>query len=120
MGDVKPQNVIGFLLGAVSTIGFTTLVLVHPVIRHRFDPAEYLTISTLALLMVTAPVVAVGLKLFTNVKMPQGEFAKFAAKRSFYYGVVPLLATIAALITHSWVLFAVIMIVGTTVGLLSK
>ncbi len=123
MGRVplRPRSIIGFLVGVFSAIGSVTFFLVYPPIRRRFDPAEYPIFAGMMLLFVMAIVATAAVKFFGNLgAFQQTALAKFCARPRFAFGIVPLLATAIALISRSWILFMMVMIIGIVLRHLSR
>lgn len=121
MAPVKPKSFGWFIAGTLSVIGFTVFVFTYPPIRHRFAPEEYPLLFGMALLLVTATMAATGMKLFCNLEAFQRtRLAKLYTKPAIYYGVIPLIVGVISLVTHSWILFMVIMIVGGILRILSR
>jgi len=121
MAQVKPKSLGWFTVGTLSVIGFTVFVFTYPPIQRRFAPEEYPVLFGTALLFVTAVMVATGVKLFGNLQTFQRtRLASLFVKPSFYFGIFVPSAAGVLLITRSWVLFMVIMIVGGILRILSR
>lgn len=121
MAQVKSKSVIGYLVFAVSVIGFTVFVFTYPPIQRRFDPKEYPILFGMALLFVIATTGAIGLKFWGDLESFQRTaVAKLFARSSFYFGIFAPLAAVISLAIHSWVLFMVTMITGGVLRILSR